>query len=397
MRRKAENIVSQVDNCLLSLTPDPDYNIQYLVESAGNILGGDCSAYHSIRRSSLNIKAEWNVPGAHNKIYSLKGSPFLHLLSQHGAEPFIINNIEELAHVTNESLSFHVPYKTLLAIPVRTGKLITGSMHIAYNQQQSFTKTELNAFSILSKAIGIEEERKKALIELKRKQKLLIKSEKSLKHFSAKILSIREEEKKNISSALHDEIGSMVVALSAHLTLTKDEIIENNLDQAIKNIVQTEATLKQSVEKLKSIALDLRPPDLDIVGLSTAVKNHFLSLSAQTKIAIDFTSTVKDRSIHESTAIVLYRVCQEALNNIVSHAKARAVAVQLTSKNGQINLAIQDDGCGFDTKKRVAFSRKSNKLGIIGMRERVESLGGTFTIESNMNKGTSIVVSVPHI
>jgi signal transduction histidine kinase len=120
-------------------------------------------------------------------------------------------------------------------------------------------------------------------------------------------------------------------------------------------------------------------------------------LSAQTKIAIDFTSTVKDRSIRESPAIVLYRVSQEALNNIVSHAKARTVAVRLTSKNGQINLAIQDDGCGFDTKKRVKFSRKSNKLGIIGMRERVESLGGTFTIDSHINKGTSIFVSIPHI
>jgi signal transduction histidine kinase len=330
-------------------------------------------------------------------MYSLKGSPFLHLLSQYGAEPFIINNLEELAHVTNKSLSFHVPYKTLLAISVRTGNRITGSLHIAYRQPQAFSKTELNAFSILSKAIGIEEERKKALIELKRKQQLLRKSEKTLKQFSAKVLSIREEEKKNISSVLHDEIGSMVVALSAHLTFTKDEIIENNLEQAVNNIVQTEASLKQSVGKLKSIALELRPPDLDIVGLSTALKNHFLSLSAQTKIAIDFTSTVKDRSIRESTAIVLYRVCQEALNNIVSHAKARTVAVQLTSKNGQINLAIQDDGSGFDTTKRVEFSRKSNKLGIIGMRERVESLGGTFNIEANMNKGTAIFVSVPHI
>jgi signal transduction histidine kinase len=186
----------------------------------------------------------------------------------------------------------------------------------------------------------------------------------------------------------------MVVAHRAYLTLTKDEIIENYNDHAIKIIVHSQAALRQSVEKLKSIALDLRPPDLDIVGLSTALKNHFLSLSAQTKIAIDFTSTLKDRSIHELTAIVLYRVCQEALNNIVSHAKARTVAVQLTSKNGQINFAIQDDGCGFDTKKQVEFSRKSNKLGIIGMRKRVESLCGTFTIDSHMK---AIFVSVPHI
>jgi signal transduction histidine kinase len=119
-------------------------------------------------------------------------------------------------------------------------------------------------------------------------------------------------------------------------------------------------------------------------------------LSAKVKIAIDFTSTVKDRSIPEETAIVLYRVCQEALNNAVSHAKALTIAVQLTSGNGHINLAIRDDGCGFDTKKLPDISRKSNKLGIIGMRERIESLGGTFTIESHMHKGTALFVSVPH-
>ena len=132
------------------------------------------------------------------------------------------------------------------------------------------------------------------------------------------------------------------------------------------------------------------------MGLSTALKNHLLSLSDSTKIAIDFTSTIKDRSIPEEIAIVLYRVCQEAVNNVASHANASTIAVQLTSGNGHINLAIRDDGCGFDTKKQLVFSKKSNRLGIIGMRERIESIGGTFTIESRINKGTALFISVPH-
>ena len=84
------------------------------------------------------------------------------------------------------------------------------------------------------------------------------------------------------------------------------------------------------------------------------------------------------------------------MNNAVSHAKARTVSVQLTSKNGHINLAIQDDGCGFDLKKLLNISSQSSKLGIIGMRERVESLGGTFAIESHINKGTALFATVPH-
>ena len=119
-------------------------------------------------------------------------------------------------------------------------------------------------------------------------------------------------------------------------------------------------------------------------------------MSDSTKIVIDFTSTVKDRSIPEKIAIVLYRVSQEAVNNAISHAKAHKVAVQLTFGNGHIYLTIRDDGCGFDTKKQPVFSRKSNKIGIIGMRERIESLGGTFTIESEIKKGTALFISVPY-
>ena len=132
------------------------------------------------------------------------------------------------------------------------------------------------------------------------------------------------------------------------------------------------------------------------MGLSTALKNHLLFLSDSTKIAIDFTSTIKDRSIAEATAIVLYRVCQEAVNNTIYHAKASTAVVQLTSGNRHINLSIRDNGCGFDTKKQPGLSNKLNKLGIIGMRERIESLGGTFTIVSRRNKGTGLFISVPH-
>jgi signal transduction histidine kinase len=380
---------------LLNLISDPDNNIQYLVTSSGEILGGDCAAYHCIRGSRVHIKAEWNVPAEHKTMYSLGGNPFFHLLSQKGDAPFFITNSEEMSRFFNGSLALHLPYKTLLAIPVKTGTRITGSLHLAYCQPVTFTITEINSFSILAKAIGNEEGRKKALLELRKRQARLIKSEKSLKYFSAKILSIREDEKKNISSALHDEIGSMAVALSAPLTLAKDEVTENNSEQALKCILQTEAVLKQSVARLKSIVHDLRPPDLDIAGLSACLKNHFLFLSTQSKIAIDFSTTVQDRLIRGEKAIILYRVCQEAVNNALSHAHPLKISVQLTSSKGSINLAIQDDGCGFDYKKQSTHHLKSSQLGIISMRERVESLGGLFTIESVINKGTSVLVSIP--
>ena len=307
----------------------------------------------------------------------LSARRFDELCAHYGDGPFVINNPEERRRIPENSPMLKLGFKDFIATPIKLGDTLIGSLNVAYREPKTFSPNELNIFSILTKAISIEEERKKVLEDLKQHQLKLKNSEKSLKAFSGRILSIREEEKKNISSALHDEIGSMVIAISSGLAIAKEDIIENSLDPALKSIERTESALKQAVDNLKKIAIDLRPPNLDIVGLSNALKNFFLDIARQTNIAIDFSAEVADNKIDDAAAIVLYRTAQEALNNIVKHAKAKAVSIRLHEKKSNLLFEIADNGRGFNPESLTASSRLATKIGIQGMRERIASLGGT--------------------
>jgi PAS domain S-box-containing protein len=236
-------------------------------------------------------------------------------------------------------------------------------------------------------------ERKLAEERLKEQQQTLQIFGRNLRKLSGKILSIGEEEKKKLSINLHDEIGSMAVALNSSLSIAEEEIKDNNPQNAIKNISQTKNLLERNVEILKKIVTDLRPPDLDIVGLLDALKEYFSNISRQTKIEIDFSVDSGTRKLDENVAIVLYRLAQEALNNIIRHAEAKKVKVRLYFEENTLKFNIYDDGNGFNIKNFE--KRKVSEMGIWGMRERVKSIGGIFSIKSKPKKGTKINITLP--
>jgi signal transduction histidine kinase len=394
-RKRAEDLIKKVDDCLLSFSADPDTNIQRIIEAAGTILDGASASYHKKRGDLLHIAASWNLPAKYLRAPQLSARRFDELCAHYGDGPFVINNPEERRRIPENSPMLQLGFKNFIATPIKLGDTLIGSLNVAYREPKTFSPNELNIFSILAKAISIEEERKKVLEDLKQHQLKLKNSEKSLRAFSGRILSIREEEKKNISSALHDEIGSMVIAISSGLAIAKEDIIENSLDPALKSIDLTETALKQAVDNLKKIAIDLRPPSLDIVGLSNALKNFFLDIARQTNIAIDFSAEVADNKIDDAAAIVLYRTAQEGLNNIVKHAKAKAVSIRLHEKKSNILFEIADNGRGFNPESLTASSRLATKIGIQGMRERIAALGGTLIIESAPQKGTTLHITIP--
>jgi signal transduction histidine kinase len=317
------------------------------------------------------------------------------LFASCGDRPLVVNPGDSIPFLNAKSPMLQMGFKSFIATPISVADTFIGSLNVAFKEAKTFSPNELNIFSILAKAIGIEEERKKVLEDLKEHQQKLKNSEQNLKAFSGRILSIREEEQKNISSALHDEIGSMVVALSSGLALAKEDIADNNLEPAIRSLQRTEAALKQAVENLKKITIDLRPPNLQIVGLSSALKSFFLNISQQTALAIEFSTGVEDKKIGDDSSIVLYRTAQEALNNIVKHAKAKTVSVRLGQEKNNIVFEITDDGRGFNTEALIASSRAATKIGILGMRERIAALRGTLKIESAPQKGTTLHVTIP--
>jgi PAS domain S-box-containing protein len=219
-------------------------------------------------------------------------------------------------------------------------------------------------------------------------------SEQHLKEFAATLLSAREEERKNISTTLHDELGSMVLSVTAKLSIAEEEITNNNNDAALKAVRESQAAVRKAVVDLRRVAVDLRPPNLEIMGLTAALTELLAKVREQTKYKIIFRNELAKKKIPEETAIVIYRIVQEAITNITKHANAKNVWIRLSGENKNVNLDISDDGAGCDLDT-VLYKKGKPKIGIMGMRERIESLGGEFTLTSTPKKGTQLKVTLP--
>ena len=224
----------------------------------------------------------------------------------------------------------------------------------------------------------------------------LLKDWSSPRTFSQILLAARETEKKAIAKALHDEIGSMTVILTALLGIVKASVKKGDQKQALLDISKLDGQIKESVERVKNIVVSLRPPSLENDGaLGGAVRDMLENVSALVHIpyTFDYKPITGDGGVSDSVKIMLYRIVQEALNNIVKHANAKHIYVLLERNDGEVRLVVEDDGVGFQPSKQ----RSLRHVGLLAMKDSVKLLGGTITIKSAQGKGTRISVRCPSV
>jgi PAS domain S-box-containing protein len=241
---------------------------------------------------------------------------------------------------------------------------------------------------------ALEKKVKQRTAELREANKRLQISEEYLKKFAGILLSAREEERKNIAVTIHDELGSMAIAVDSQISIAREECNENNKQATFKALTNAQAALRKAVVDLRKLAVDLRPPNLEIMGLNAALTDFIDRAKEQTKLKIVFRNELGNKKISEDMAIVIYRVIQEALTNIMKHAKAKTAQISLYAEKRNINLEISDDGAGCDLQKAL-YRKGKPKIGIEGMRERVESMGGEFIITSAPTQGTQLKAMLP--
>ena len=265
-------------------------------------------------------------------------------------------------------------------------KLPSGEIVVIY---EDITERKRMEHELLRSHAELEKKVKQRTGELAKANKELQSSRDYLKKYAGMLLSVREEERRNISTTLHDELGAMAISVDSPMSIAKEEVKDNNRNAAIGAIEQAQAALRKAVGDLRRLAVDLRPPSLEIMGLTSALNDFIDNFKKHTTFKISFRNDLAKKKIPEDMAIVIYRVIQEALNNITRHAKANKVSVRLYPDKDKVHLDITDDGVGFDIDK-VSKRRGKLKIGIQGMRERVESLEGEFSITSAPKRGTQI-------
>jgi len=215
----------------------------------------------------------------------------------------------------------------------------------------------------------------------------------ALRNFSRRILSIREEEKKKISENIHREVGYITGALNLLADSVEKKIRSSDLEGALEASWKFKSTFHDFIANIRRLALDLRPPELDILGLASALSNYFSNIEKETGLKIEFQSNMNEKKIRDDVPIIFFRIIQETVNNILKHSQAKRVSVSLRAYRKKIGLTIKDDGKGFDPKKNKKDDESGMGLRLI--KEMVESLEGTFEIHSSPGKGTRLWVSLP--
>ncbi len=217
-----------------------------------------------------------------------------------------------------------------------------------------------------------------------------------LRRLSRQLLSAQEEERKMISRELHDQIAQTLTGINIQLAALKTESMVNTKGLQ-KKISSTQRLVEKSVDIVHRFARELRPTVLDDLGLIPALHSFMKSFAKRTGVHANLTTfAVKIDKLDAARRTVLFRVAQEALNNVARHAHASRVEVSIQKLPGCICMKIKDDGKSFNVEHAL-HAKGGKHLGLLGMRERLEMVGGKFIVESSPAKGTTIQAQIPLI
>lgn len=218
------------------------------------------------------------------------------------------------------------------------------------------------------------------------------RTEASREALRRQLLNAQEEERRRIARELHDQMGQNLTVLNLGLKSLHDAASDELQDV----VLRLQKLAAQTARDLHRVALELRPSTLDELGFVKAIRNLVETWSAHCAIDVDIEySQYASADVSEEAETALYRIIQEALNNVGKHSKAKRVSIILQRTAGHAQAIIEDDGRGFDTTKRRPVADQKGGLGLSGIRERLKVLGGSLNIESAPNQGTTLIVRIP--
>ncbi len=304
----------------------------------------------------------------------------------------------------------HPPVRAFLGVPLRSRGAPMGMIGVA-NRPDAYTDEHEQLLMTYAAQVAIAirnaqlyEELKAAKADLERKvterteelgqaKEALAQQAHQLRLLLAQTVTIQERERARIAHNMHDGVNQLIFGAILEVQAARERLASGNAKPAEAALQRVRAVLGQVDSEIKRIIHDLRPPTLDALGLPPAIARYaeryqmFASLPCQVQI------TGHPRRLDPEIEIGLYRVMQEALQNAAAHAHATTTWVHLAFSPEKVSLEVGDDGQGFDLAHIMA--QREGHLGIIGMNERAQNLGGSLTIETGPGIGTKVKLDVP--
>jgi signal transduction histidine kinase len=286
-------------------------------------------------------------------------------------------------------------------VPLEAVQQATRDTNRRLQQRNEALRLHTAALARVNRSLEAEVSRRKAQEAIvhdgkKRYHRLFLESQRmemKLRQVTRQILAAQEAERKEISRELHDEVVQTLIGINVQLSaLCKGTT--DGLHTIRAKIVKTQRLVEDSVTAVHRFARGLRPAVLDDLGLIPALHAYCKARAAQKKLKIQLTAFAAVEQLDSEGRTVLYRVAQEALTNVCRHAEASAVTVVISDQQSMVRLEIQDDGKSFSVEKKL-FGLKNKRLGLVGMKERIEMVGGSLVIVSTPGKGTMVRAEIP--
>jgi len=209
---------------------------------------------------------------------------------------------------------------------------------------------------------------------------------------SSRMLEIQEQERRQLARELHDEIGQVLTAVKIDLQTLAMRVGSGLASEGMEQSIRL---VDSALERVRSLSLDLRPSQLDDMGLQPALRWYLDRQSRSAGLEVQFTAELPEQRLDPAIETACFRIVQEALTNVVRHAEARQVRVDLFARNGELELLVEDNGKGFNVPAAQARAISGQSLGLLGMEERADLAGGRMEMHSALGAGTRVRAYFP--
>jgi PAS domain S-box-containing protein len=273
-----------------------------------------------------------------------------------------------------------------ISAPLLFQDKLIGSLYLGANTPGAFSAEQAEIVRRVADPLAIAIQNARLFDEV-------LAGREQLQGLSQRLIEAQETERRRVSRDLHDEAGQSLTALKISLELMQADLRADS-EKSHQSLQEAVTLANQTLEQIRLLAQDLRPPELDVVGLNPTLEDYCHDFAEHARLPIDYAGTELPE-LADAVTICFYRVLQEALTNVAKHAHASHVWVALRCDADTLSLSVEDDGQGFDIPTEVSVSRQPRGIGLVGMRERLELLRGKLEIKSRPGQGTRLVAYAP--
>lgn len=270
---------------------------------------------------------------------------------------------------------------SVAVVPIVSGDRTFGALSVlSIKEAKAFSNRDITILTAIGRQAGIAIENA-YLYE-------------NMRFYARRITQAQENERKRIARELHDDTIQSLIGLSRHMEalVASEKTLPETAAQRLLGLQQATGDV---IKRVRRFSQDLRPSILDDLGLLPTLEELTTELNLRAGLQSEFRVIGEERRLSSEAELTLFRIAQEALNNVRKHARATRVITTIELGNGAVQLVVHDDGIGFKPPTLSEHPAAASKLGLIGMHERARLLGGTLEIESAPGKGTRVLVNVP--